>query len=263
MASQDTDSLSQYARLATADESDYEVFAEEMVHQNKQWVYKLIKQDSIQPLEGSTLSSFYEASEHSAIDKLTEAELAIARFDISAATAANNSAPVANATEQKHQKANDLLLKYMNDRNYQFTDAEKADLYAMANECPVKGSYVSCSRNLINAMIRDVIIYEDNCDAELNNNRKANITDPVLQTSFNLFPNPNNGNMQLDYDLASYTNATMNLYDVAGKLLKTYKLENTKGTIQINEQNLHNGVYFYTILVNGKSIKNDKIIVIK
>jgi hypothetical protein len=31
----------------------------------------------------------------------------------------------------------------------------------------------------------------------------------------------------------------------------------------MNEQNLHNGIYFYHILVGEKTIKTDKIVIIK
>lgn len=55
----------------------------------------------------------------------------------------------------------------------------------------------------------------------------------------------------------------MNLYDITGKLTKSYKLQNTKGSLQMNEQSLYNGVYFYHILVGEKTIKTDKIVIIK
>ncbi len=83
---------------------------------------------------------------------------------------------------------------------------------------------MSSSRNLVNVILRTVIIYEDNCDAEADASRKKN---PVTlsgvegQTSFNLFPNPNNGVMQLDYNLGNYANAKFNLFDITGKLIQT------------------------------------------
>jgi hypothetical protein len=80
---------------------------------------------------------------------------------------------------------------------------------------------------------------------------------------FNLFPNPNNGTMELNYDLGKDSEATMRLYDVTGNLVNAYKLVNTKGTMPMNEQALHNGIYFYHILVGEKIIKTDKIVIIK
>lgn len=69
--------------------------------------------------------------------------------------------------------------------------------------------------------------------------------------------------MALAYDLGKDTKASMNLYDVTGKLVNTYNLQNTTGTIEINEDQLHNGIYFYCILVNGIKVNTNKIVIIK
>jgi hypothetical protein len=259
-----TDSLTELTNLATANEDSYEVFADEMMYQNQQFVYQLIEQDSINPDKNSTLSAFYNNNQNTAIDKLTEAQIAIANFDISGASAANSSAPVISAIEQKQQRANELVLKYMNDRNYVFTDNEKTDLKNMANECLAKGDYVTHARNLVDVFTHTTILYEDECEAEANASRKKKPENIVNNnTLFNLFPNPNNGTMQLDYKLGSYSNAKFSLFDITGKLIQSINIETNEGSLNINEQNLRNGVYFYTILVGEKNIKTDKIVIIK
>ncbi|MBI3520255.1 MAG: T9SS type A sorting domain-containing protein [Bacteroidetes bacterium] len=91
----------------------------------------------------------------------------------------------------------------------------------------------------------------------------TNIKSYENKLKWNLYPNPNKGVMTLEYDLGDVSEATMNLYDVTGKLMNTYKLPSNKGMLQMNEQILQNGIYFYHILVEGKSIKTDKIVVIK
>ncbi len=91
----------------------------------------------------------------------------------------------------------------------------------------------------------------------------TNIKSHENKIKWNLYPNPNKGVMTLEYDLGNMNDATMNLYDVTGKLLTVYKLPSAKGTLQMNEQTLENGIYFYHILVEGKSIKTDKIVIIK
>ena len=78
-----------------------------------------------------------------------------------------------------------------------------------------------------------------------------------------VFNHPNNGTMTMVYDLGKDTKGSMNLYDVTGKLINTYDLQNTTGTIEINESQLHNGIYFYCILVNGITINTNKIVIIK
>ncbi|MBI3520254.1 MAG: T9SS type A sorting domain-containing protein [Bacteroidetes bacterium] len=91
----------------------------------------------------------------------------------------------------------------------------------------------------------------------------TNIKSHENKLKCSLYPNPNKGVMTLEYDLGNTNEATMNLYDVTGKLMSTYKLQSNKGMLQMNEQTLENGIYFYHILVEGKSIKTDKIVIIK
>ncbi|MBC7694886.1 MAG: T9SS type A sorting domain-containing protein [Burkholderiales bacterium] len=149
-----------------------------------------------------------------------------------------------------------------------YSNTELQDLRSMANECVVKGWYVTQSRNILNAISGYLRDYADNCENTKVSSRMANET-KILATvidpkrSFTLFPNPNNGNMTMIYDLGKDTKANMNLYDVTGKLINTYDLQNTNGAIEINEAQLHNGIYFYCILVNGIMINTNKLIIIK
>ena len=138
----------------------------------------------------------------------------------------------------------------MNDRNYVFAEAEKTELKNMANECLAKGDYVTHARNLVDVFTRTTILYEDECLTEANASRKRKPEAIVNNnTLFNMFPNPNNGTMQLDYKLGSYSTAKFNLFDITGKLIDSKNMETNEGSLYINEQNLKNGVYFYTILV--------------
>lgn len=258
----DMDSLSLYTSLAGNDETAYEVFPDEFVYQNKQLVYKLLKLDSIHATEGSTLDSFYTENQTTVINQLTEVQQAMVDNDLNDAITKNAAVAATNAVEQKQQRANELVLKYLYDYSYQFTAAEQQDLYDMASECLVKGYYVAQSRNILHAINRNAYAYGDECD-EATNSRKAKLSDGLEYTSFNLYPNPNNGFMELKYDLGTHTEGTMTLYDITGKLVNNYKLPNTKGILVMNEQTLHNGIYFYRILVDSKVIKTDKIVIIK
>jgi hypothetical protein len=100
-------------------------------------------------------------------------------------------------------------------------------------------------------------------DISLIDQTTVGIFEEIINVRINLFPNPNSGSMQLDYDLGNNSAATMKLYDVTGKLVTTYNLLNTKGSLQMNEQSMYNGIYFYHILAGEKLLKADKIVIIK
>lgn len=216
------------------------------------------------------LQSFYNANTTSSIGKFTDVQDAVANNQKTMAQTKNNSIIPINTVQQKTKRTNELMLKLNINPNYNFNTGELLDLVAMANECAVKGWYVVQSRNIIAAITNQIGTYDDGCeeDAKSSVSRMANSEkSPIViepKRSFTLFPNPNNGSMTMIYDLGKDTNASMNLYDVTGKLINTYDLQNTNGAIEINEDQLHNGVYFYRILVNGTTTVNtNKIVIIK
>jgi type IX secretion system substrate protein len=83
----------------------------------------------------------------------------------------------------------------------------------------------------------------------------------VNGTTGNLYPNPNNGSMTLDYNLKN--DAVMEITDITGNLVATYVLPATETTMQVQNNNLQNGMYMYRIISNNAIIKQGKIVVMK
>lgn len=81
--------------------------------------------------------------------------------------------------------------------------------------------------------------------------------------SFNLFPNPNDGNMVLNYSIRLGDKAVMIIYDVTGKLISNYILNSSLTQIQIHPDLFNNGIYFYQIMVNDRAVQADKLVIIK
>lgn len=79
--------------------------------------------------------------------------------------------------------------------------------------------------------------------------------------NFNLFPNPNNGNMELKYVLN--VDALMYIYDYTGKKINSYKLLAGKNSLAINENELVSGVYFYKVVTGKDILVWDKFVVVR
>lgn len=120
--------------------------------------------------------------------------------------------------------------------------------------------FVGCV-NQTPATVKYAYYYID--DITLIDQTTVGVNELNVSTKINLFPNPNNGLMQLDYSLGGYEKAELKLYDVTGKLIFEKNIVNNEGSLIISEQNLYNGVYFYHILVGENTIKTDKIVIIK
>ena len=84
-----------------------------------------------------------------------------------------------------------------------------------------------------------------------------------INKEIKLYPNPNNGEMQLSYQLADKDNGYITIYDLLGQKINTYKLINGATILNISEGQLIEGMYYYQVFVNGNKVYSDKIIIIK
>jgi len=80
---------------------------------------------------------------------------------------------------------------------------------------------------------------------------------------FNLFPNPNNGTFEMDYNLKVNGNAKLIITDVLGNNLSSYNLLSTTNKLTINQSGLTSGLYYYYIISDNQPLKAGKISVIK
>jgi len=78
-----------------------------------------------------------------------------------------------------------------------------------------------------------------------------------------LFPNPNNGAMQLSYSLLDNETGYLIINNVMGEKVKTYKLQNGITLLNINETQLRNGIYFYQVYKNDQKVYSGKIVISK
>ena len=100
------------------------------------------------------------------------------------------------------------------------------------------------------------------------NNSNDNISQSAVNTatgniSLQVIPNPNNGNMQVTYEVPANTSGTFEVYNLIGSKLFSYPLTGGKNTFSISRTDLNAGIYFYRAIAGNKLIATDKIVVIK
>lgn len=78
---------------------------------------------------------------------------------------------------------------------------------------------------------------------------------------FEIYPNPNNGKMYLDYELS--TEGKLSIFDKTGRKVAEYKLDNGKNKLTINNLKLNSGVYTYSITTQSEIIKEGKLVIIE
>jgi folate-binding Fe-S cluster repair protein YgfZ len=77
-----------------------------------------------------------------------------------------------------------------------------------------------------------------------------------------IYPNPANNNVTVEIDnLEKEKTVQFSLYDISGRLLIHNSFVEIKKTIILD--NISNGLYFYSIEINGFIVKQDKLIILK
>jgi hypothetical protein len=89
----------------------------------------------------------------------------------------------------------------------------------------------------------------------------TNIKNNQENIKVNLYPNPNNGNFNIEYHLTKETEFV--IIDITGRLVNQYALLPSQNNFSIKEDELKAGIYFYYLKQNNQVLKQDKIVIIK
>ena len=122
------------------------------------------------------------------------------------------------------------------------------------------------ARALLTAYYKKPLEYPNECPNTTVGARVQNNTADINNTlskpqNINLYPNPNNGNMMVDYTISS--DATMQLVDVTGDIIGQYTLSALNKNIEIHNNNLANGVYLYRITNASGLIQTGRVVIMK
>jgi len=227
-------------------------FALKTLRENPQWMHQNNPDDTL-------FQNFYARMMASNLGKLGLINDTIANGHINDAININNTIIDTNALNANRKTVNLIYLSTWAQGILSFSSADSATLYSIAIEEPLEfGDAVYSARVMLgidpnNAGNR---IREDIPVINISKAKEISIS--------KVYPNPNDGTMQINYSLEEGQIGKLIIYDLTGRKLNTYSLqEGEHNTLKISEGALKNGVYFYEIIVNGEMIEQDKIVIIK
>jgi hypothetical protein len=95
---------------------------------------------------------------------------------------------------------------------------------------------------------------------------KATMQEDFLYFGNNLqiktvYPNPANQEAFLDYNMLENIRAKVTIRNLLGKVITEYDLHKNEKQIKIPTVQFDPGIYFYSLSINGKSVKAKKLIV--
>ncbi|MCD4789716.1 MAG: T9SS type A sorting domain-containing protein [Bacteroidales bacterium] len=77
----------------------------------------------------------------------------------------------------------------------------------------------------------------------------------------NAYPNPANSFTSLNYDMNGVKNARLVIYNFLGSVVKEIEITNSYGNLKVNTSDFDEGIYFYSLLINNKALKTQKLII--
>lgn len=103
---------------------------------------------------------------------------------------------------------------------------------------------------------------EENEELSFENYFGGTISNHSAKSEWNIFPNPNDGNMRLNYSINERDHAYLSIFNLNGELLFFQKLNNPDKYLETSNILLNSGVYFYKITINDEIKVVKKLVVI-
>lgn len=85
----------------------------------------------------------------------------------------------------------------------------------------------------------------------------------ILSTTLSpSFPSPAIDNARISYTIASpYATASLEVYNLIGNVVYTTPLRTARGVVSLSTAGMNSGLYFYSVVVDGKKMATKKLIV--
>lgn len=169
---------------------------------------------------------------------------------------------------------NNLENSLQDERHYGLSAQELQTIYPILVKKGQDGYLGVNYIEMIPVLIRAIQELKEELDAVKGSDaatRKAPITTSVSTTStingnilYQNTPNPFKEQTIIRFSLAdNANNASICIFDMVGKILKKLPISSGETSVSINGWELGEGMFFYTLIVNGKEIDTKKMIIMQ
>lgn len=209
------------------------------------------------------LQSFHDSILQTNTGKIRQIQEHFNNADMVQAKSINDALIPTNTIEQNYKTVNEIYLNSLAQERYTLDAVERNTLETVAYQHPLDGGRaVYSARVMLDTLIDDVL-----------QSNTAKMAGPVSENDeleyfllqdeqyfSKIYPNPNNGIMQLDYFLDK--SGKLEITDLSGKIIGMYLLKPEERKLSISE-NFAGGVYFYRVTIDKNVLFFDKLVIIK
>ena len=216
-------------------------------------------------MAGDTLyEDFYDACQLNNVAAYARVQEYMDTIDVFNATMLNNTILDSNLFESDRKLVNDIYIKTWLSGISDFTTEQRDTLeYIAYLHSLERGDAVLSARVLLGLEVVDDessnSTYKKGKSPSNNESRNEKVTPSKLEEeqTVNLYPNPAKGEIKVDVG----TSGEIEIYNLLGEKVIFTTL--VKGSNTISTFTLKSGVYFYTVYINGKNVKRDKLVIIE
>jgi hypothetical protein len=113
--------------------------------------------------------------------------------------------------------------------------------------------YVFYDETNTNDSVCFIAHYNSFPEAVENQNRNANF--------IKVYPNPADKVANFSYSIGSFSQASLVIRNLLGTSVKTYALDKSEGNVSLRTSDIEDGIYFYSLIVNGETRSSHKLII--
>jgi hypothetical protein len=209
----------------------------------------------------SIYQNFYNVCQNGNFGKFDAVYSLVMNGDTLGAYQLNQLIESKNIPEENQLLVNSIYLRYLtrisDDNQYNDTleNAEIAFLESVAYQHSLAGGpSVWMARAMLRLHLQEPVFKISRGIVYKPVSNKASIA--------SISPNPGKDLFTFAYRLSdSVTDAELQLYDVAGILLKRYRIDARANSLTINEEMFDSGVYIWSLTQGGKPIKTGKLVI--
>ena len=246
-------------------QNNYDTLNFEFKMRDSIYAYGILKSDTTLLSTGTSddtlYNNFYDYAMNSNIGKFQQIK------DLGYNSQANiiNQNVVPTCLIEENQKTvNSIYLSevaYISDtahlERYQYDSTEISVLEDIAYQNPMSGGDA--------VFMARIMLFIDIRNIEMTNRYLSIKNNTPLEKikDYKLYPNPNDGNMILEYSIEGNKTSLFSIYDMTGRLVKQQSLSSENKTTVINAVELSGGAYYFVIKVGDEKVKADKLIIVK
>ena len=233
------------------DSISYLNYPEESQYMDKEFAYKMLKDDSTLRLVNPEFEAFYSALQQKNTGKFSEAEVDALNGNLSDALLKLNLVSDASIIESNRKYTEQVALQSEIDDNRELFQDEIDGLTPIANTNAWEGGpAVYIARATLMAEVDD---------RENNLRVRQTQTTPKAPTNFSIYPNPASDYLTVFFNQNDGNNVVAKISDLCGRMILQQNLQNNS----INLENLNAGSYLISFYESNSYLSSARFTIVK